>query len=106
MGDGVGPDARRATQKAGAIKTSTDPSVNPHAAAMADFKARVEKYAALHKRLAKGAAAQKENANPDEITAQKTSWPRRSKPHARVPNTATSLLLSCAGPFGSCLRRS
>jgi hypothetical protein len=61
-----------ATQKAGATKTSTDPSVNPHAAAIADFKARAARYVALHKSLAKGAAAQKENANPDEITAHKT----------------------------------
>jgi hypothetical protein len=61
-----------ATQKADAVKTSTDPSVNPHAAAMADFKARVEKYAALHRGLAKGAARQKERASPDEITAQKS----------------------------------
>ena len=61
-----------ATEKAGGIKTGADPSVNPDAAAMADFKARVEKYAALHKSLAKGGAAQKENANPDRIAAQKT----------------------------------
>ena len=46
-----------AAQKAGEAKTSTDPQVNPNAAVMADFKARVEKYAELHKDLAKGAAA-------------------------------------------------
>ena len=40
---------------------STDPAVNPNAAVMAEFKARVEKYAALHKDLAKGPAAQKED---------------------------------------------
>src|SRR5687767_12685963 len=34
--------------KAGEVKTSTDPAVNPNAAIMADFQQRVEKYAALH----------------------------------------------------------
>ena len=62
-----------AAQQAGAIKTSTDPAVNPNAAVMADFKARVEKYAALHKDLAKGAAAQKEETNAAQIDAQKTA---------------------------------
>ena len=37
-------------------KTSTDPRVNPHAAAIAEFKKRVDAYADLHKRLAKGDA--------------------------------------------------
>ena len=44
---------------------------------MADFKTRVESYAALHKRLAKGPAAQKKNANPDKLTAQKTTLAAR-----------------------------
>ena len=57
--------------KAGEQKTSTDPAVNPQAAVMADFKARVEKYADLHKQLAKGAAAQKETADPVQINAAK-----------------------------------
>ena len=60
-------------QKAGAIKTSTDPKVNANAAVMADFKARVEKYVALHKDLAKGAAAQKENTSAEQIAAQKAA---------------------------------
>ena len=60
-----------AAQKAGAIKTSTDPAVNPNAAVMADFMARVEKYAELHKDLAKGSAKQKEDTSPDQINAQK-----------------------------------
>jgi hypothetical protein len=55
--------------KAGEQKTSTDPSVNSQAPVMADFKARVEKYADLHKQLAKGAAAQKETADPKQINA-------------------------------------
>ena len=62
-----------AAQKAGAIKTSTDPAVNPNAAVMAEFKARVEKYAELHKNLAKGAATQKEETHAAQINAQKTA---------------------------------
>lgn len=58
-------------QKAGAIRTSTDPAMNPDAAAMTDFKMRVEKYAALHKGLATGAATQKENTNATQLDAQK-----------------------------------
>jgi hypothetical protein len=55
----------------GERKTSTDPAVNPNAAAMAEFKARVDKYAELHERLARGAADQKETAKPAEIDAAK-----------------------------------
>ena len=66
-----------AAQKAGAIKTSTDPSVNPNAAVMADFKSRVEKYAALHKELAKGAATQKDETNAVQINAQKAALAAR-----------------------------
>jgi hypothetical protein len=62
-----------AAQQAGAVKTSTDPAVNPNAAEMADFKARVDKYAELHKDLAKGAAAQKDNRTPEQIEAQKAA---------------------------------
>jgi len=60
-----------AAQKAGEVKTSTDPAVNPNAAVMADFKARVEKYAELHKDLAKGSARQKEDTSAEQINAQK-----------------------------------
>ena len=62
-----------AAQKAGAIKTSTDPAVNPNAAVMAEFKARVDTYAALHKDLAKGPAKQKEDTNAEQINAQRTA---------------------------------
>ena len=72
-----GQTPAEAAQKAGAIKTSTDPAVNPHAALMADFKTRVEKYAELHKDLAKGAAAQKEDTNPAQINAQKMALAAR-----------------------------
>jgi len=59
--------------KEGERKTSTDPAVNPDAAVMAEFKARVDKYADLHKQLAKGAAAQKEASDPAQINAAKTA---------------------------------
>ena len=59
--------------KEGERKTSTDPAVNQDAAVMAEFKARVDKYADLHKQLAKGAAAQKENSDPAQINAAKTA---------------------------------
>jgi hypothetical protein len=66
-----------AAQKAGAIKTSTDPAVNPNAAVLADFKTRVEKYAELHKDLAKGAARQKDDTSAEQINAQKTALAAR-----------------------------
>jgi hypothetical protein len=53
----------------GARKTSTDPKVNPDAAVMAEFKMRVDKYAELHKQLAKGSAAQKERTDVAKINA-------------------------------------
>ena len=58
-------------QQAGEAKTSTDPKVNPNAAVMADFKSRVDKYADLHKDLAKGDAKQKDQASAEQIDAQK-----------------------------------
>lgn len=65
--------ATEAAQKAGEIKTSTNPAVNPNAAVMADFKARVEKYTDLHKDLAKGSAKQKEDTSAERINEQKTA---------------------------------
>jgi len=59
--------------KEGERKTSTDPAVNPDAAVMAEFKARVETYADLHKRLAKGEAAQKETSDPAQIADAKAA---------------------------------
>lgn len=57
----------------GERKTSTDPAVNPDAAAMAEFKAKVEEYAKLHRRLARGDARLKETDDPAEInTAMET----------------------------------
>jgi hypothetical protein len=55
----------------GARKTSTNPEINPDAAAMTEFKARVDEYADLHKRLAKGDARQKETPEPARIDAAK-----------------------------------
>jgi hypothetical protein len=52
-------------------KTSTDPAVNPHAAALLDFEIRVKAYTDLHKRLAKGDAKQMETDDPAMISAVK-----------------------------------
>ena len=65
--------AVEAAKKAGEVKTSTDPAVNPNAAVMADFKARVEKYAELHKDLAKGSAKQKDDTTAVQIDKQKAA---------------------------------
>ncbi len=61
----------------GERKTSTDPSVNPDAAAMADFKGRVEGYAELHRQLAKGDAKLKQDSEPGEITRAKDALARK-----------------------------
>jgi len=53
----------------GAQKTSTDPAVNPDAAAMAEFKASVEAYADLHRKLAKGSAKHQQTSDPAKINA-------------------------------------
>ena len=60
-------NATEAALQEGERKTSTDPRVNPDAAAMADFKGRVEGYAELHRQLAKGDAKQEKNTTPTEI---------------------------------------
>jgi len=57
--------------QAGEKKTSTDPAVNVDAAAMADFKKRVDGYADLYKQLAKGDAMPRETADPAKIDATK-----------------------------------
>jgi hypothetical protein len=56
----------RALQE-GERKTSTDPAINPDAAAMAEFKARVEGYADLNRKLAKGDAKLEETNDPARI---------------------------------------
>ena len=53
----------------GVRKTSSDPAVNPDAEAMAEFKARVEEYVDLHRRLARGDARLEETSNPAQIDA-------------------------------------
>jgi hypothetical protein len=47
--------------------------VNPDAAAMADFKGRVEGYVELHKQLAKGDAKLEKNSDPVQITNAKAA---------------------------------
>ena len=74
----------------GERKTSTDPAVNPNAAAMAEFKARVDKYADLHKQLAKGAATQKETSDPRRSTLQRRRWRRRFRRRVPMRNRVTS----------------
>jgi hypothetical protein len=64
-------NATAAALQQGEKKTSTDPAVNPHAAALLDFEIRVKAYADLQKRLAKGDAKQMETADPAMITAVK-----------------------------------
>jgi len=54
-------------------KTSTDPAVNPHAAALAEFKSRVDAYADLHKQLAMGEDRQRQTADPAQIAATKAA---------------------------------
>jgi hypothetical protein len=61
----------------GERKTSTDPAVNPDAAAMADFQKRVEAYADLHNRLAKGDAAQKQTSDAGKLNAAQNTLTAR-----------------------------
>jgi len=48
-------------------------TANAQTAALAEFKARVERYAALHEQLARGAAKQKESEDAGEINAAQTA---------------------------------
>ena len=57
--------------QAGETKTSTDPAVNPDAAAIAEFKTRVDAYADLHKQLATGDAKPRQTEDPARINAAK-----------------------------------
>lgn len=65
--DSQAPTTTDVALEEGARKTSTDPDINPDAAAMAEFKSRVDAYADLHKRLARGDAKQKETDDPAQI---------------------------------------
>ena len=55
----------------GEKKTSTDPAVNPDAAALAEFNARVDAYVDIHKEVAKGDAKPRQTEDPAKITAAK-----------------------------------
>jgi len=55
----------------GEKKTSTDPAVNPDAAALAEFKARVDAYVDIHKEVAKGDAKPRQTEDPAKITEAK-----------------------------------
>src|SRR5689334_21005083 len=58
-------------------KTSTNPDVNPDAAAMADFKKRVDEYVGMHKTLAMGDAKPGATADPAKISATKAALAAR-----------------------------
>jgi hypothetical protein len=58
-------------------KTSTDPEVNQDAAAIAEFKIRVDAYADLHRQLAKGDAKPTETSDPARINAAKATLTAR-----------------------------
>jgi hypothetical protein len=60
-----------------AKKTSTDPAVNPDAAALAEFKKRVDEYADMHEELAKGDAKPQETADPAKISATRQALAAR-----------------------------
>jgi hypothetical protein len=60
-------DATEVALQEGQRKTSTNPAVNPDAAAMADFKGRVDGYAELHRQLATGDAKQDKQSSPTQI---------------------------------------
>ncbi|HWN84771.1 MAG TPA: hypothetical protein VNN99_06465 [Vicinamibacterales bacterium] len=47
--------------------------MNPHAAALAEFKSRVDAYADLHKQLAMGEAKPRQTADPAQIAATKAA---------------------------------
>ena len=55
----------------GEKKTSTDPAVNPDAAALAEFKARVDAYVDIHKEVATGDAKPRQTEDPAKITEAK-----------------------------------
>jgi hypothetical protein len=58
-------------------KTSTDPDVTTDAAAMADFKKRVDEYVDMHKTLAMGDAKPGATADPAKISATKAALAAR-----------------------------
>jgi hypothetical protein len=60
-------------------KTSTDPDVNKDAAAMAEFKIRVDAYADLHRQLAKGDAKPRESHDPAKINAASATLTARMR---------------------------
>ena len=73
------PTPTEAALQEGERKTSTDPQVNPDAAAMADFKGRVEGYVELHRQLAKGDAKLEKNSDPVEINNAKDALAAKLK---------------------------
>jgi hypothetical protein len=58
-------------------KTSVNPAVNPDAAALAEFKSRVDAYVEMHKTLAQGEAKPQKTTTPDKINATKATLAAR-----------------------------
>ena len=58
-------------------KTSVNPAVNPDAAALAEFKSRVDAYADMHKTLAQGEARPEKAASPAKINTTKATLAAR-----------------------------
>lgn len=73
------PTATEVALQEGERKTSIDPTVNPDAAVMADFKGRVAGYAELHRQLAKGDAELEKNSTPVEITTARDALAAKVK---------------------------
>ena len=57
---------------AGAAAQDSAPAVNPRAAVLADFQKRIDDYMALHKKVEKGPAEQKETKDPADIRRAQT----------------------------------
>jgi hypothetical protein len=81
----------------GERKTSTNPSVNPDAAALAEFKARVDEYLAIHEEVAKGDAKPRETEDPAKIAATKKALAGRVQA-ARVSAKAGDVFTPAVQP--------
>jgi hypothetical protein len=67
------PTQTDAALKESEKKTSTDPAVNQDAAAIMEFKIRVDAYADLHHRLAMGDAKPKDSTDPATLNRTKAA---------------------------------
>lgn len=72
-------NAAEAALQEGEKKTSTDPAVNPDAAAMADFKSRVNLYVDLQRQLATDEAKLQKNTDPHTLNAVQKALAERMR---------------------------